>query len=75
MEDGMETIRKGENPECPPGLHHDVPIIEGCQTVGLVCTACGRSVREDMRYSYLIATDQGLVDLRDRPPSRKDPRF
>ncbi len=71
----METIRKGETPECPRGLHHDVPIIEGAQTVGLICTVCGRRVREDMQYSFLVATEKGLVDLRDKPPAGNSSRI
>jgi hypothetical protein len=73
QDDGLEEIRPGA--ECPPGLHSDVPIIEGGQTVGLICTLCGRSVREDMAYSTLVATERGLVDLREQPHRRRDPRF
>jgi hypothetical protein len=52
----------GDQKPCPRGLHSDIPIIEGNQTVGLICTICGRRVRENMEQSYLIATERGLMD-------------
>jgi hypothetical protein len=74
--------------QCPPGIHTDVPIIEGDQTVGLICTTCGRSVREDMAISDLIIDERGAlvgrtaclpsfwrVCLSARQRQRKDPRF
>lgn len=74
-DEGFEIVRHKRDKECAPGLHSDVPIIEGDQTVGLVCTICGRRVREAMEYSYLVVSPEGLIDTRERPPSRKDPRF
>lgn len=73
--DGLNTVHHKKDQRCPSGMHEDVPIIEGSQTVGLVCRACGRRVREDMRYSSLMVTPLGLTDGRQRAPSRKDPRF
>jgi len=60
---------------CPTGLHSDVPIIEGNQTVGLVCTICGRSIRENMQPSGLVITDNGLEDVGILPHHRRDPRY
>jgi hypothetical protein len=74
-DDGIEMIRHGKGDECPPGTHSYVPIIEGNETTGLVCTICGRTIREDMERSYLIVSEKGLIDTRQRPPSRKHPRF
>lgn len=71
----MDTIYHKNNDECPPGMHDTVPIIEGNETVGLVCISCGWRLRENMERSSLLATDKGLIDTRQRPPSRKDPRF
>jgi hypothetical protein len=61
--------------ECLQSRHEWVPIIEGIQTVGVVCQTCGKSVRENMEWSFLVVSAQGLVDLRSKAPSRKAPRF
>lgn len=73
--DDLETIYYDKERECPPELHSDVPIIEGERTVGLVCTICGRSVRENMSAGAFVVYEDGSLKARDvifRP--RKDPR-
>lgn len=72
----METLYNDSSKRCPPNMHDDVPIVEGDQTVGVVCVICGRSVREDMAHSTMfVASDKGLVDLGAQSHHRKDPRF
>lgn len=70
---------KKEN-QCLPGLHTDVPIVEGDQTVGLVCMTCGRSVREDMAESDYYVSENGAfcsmtITKIEGSHHRKDPRF
>ncbi|MBI2427511.1 MAG: hypothetical protein HYV29_01690 [Ignavibacteriales bacterium] len=49
------------NKECPYGLHSWHPIIEGTQTVGLICMNCAHTVREEMQYSNLAVSDGGAL--------------
>lgn len=73
--DGLEIIDPKKTKQCPPMLHDWAAIIEGNDTVGLVCVTCGKRIRENMERSHLHASPQGLIDTRQRAPSRKDPRF
>lgn len=73
--DGLETVDPRRTQQCLPALHDWTPIIEGNETVGLVCIVCGKRVRESMERSYLAASPHGLIDTRQKTPSRKDPRF
>lgn len=73
--DEPEYIDPRKIKECLQSLHDWLPIIEGNQTVGLVCQTCSKTVRENMEWSFLVVTPQGLVDMKQRAPSRKDPRF
>jgi hypothetical protein len=68
-----EIVYRKRGDECPPGLHSFVPIIEGEETTGLVCTSCGRSVREDMTRSDFVITEKGAVV--NLVHHRRDPRF
>jgi len=53
----------GNNKRCPNNLHDFVPIIEGGETVGLICIidGCGFSVREDMERSSLKVLPDGRI--------------
>jgi len=73
--DGLEYIDPRQIAQCLTSHHEWLPIIEGNETVGLICTVCGKRIREDMERSHLSASPIGLVDTRQRAPSRKDPRF
>lgn len=64
---------------CADGKHSFSPIIEGGQTVGLKCSACSKTIREDMQQSDIVVTAKGIEN---GPPyiartfhPRKDPRF
>lgn len=74
--DGFETVYHRKENECLFGKHDFTPLIEGDQTVGIVCTLCGKSVREDMTYSDFVVTEKGL-ERNVSPPiiKRRDPRF
>jgi hypothetical protein len=71
--------------QCPDGKHDFHPIIEGNQTVGLVCLLCDKTVRENMEHSEIYVTGEkhivGLELLKmpalhpGGPSPRKDPRF
>jgi hypothetical protein len=81
---GIELDKK-----CPTPLHQFHPIIEGCQTVGIVCMVCGLSVREDMQHSGITVDEKAIYfpptffeevkhqSTRDfkQQYHRKDPRF
>jgi hypothetical protein len=75
--------------KCPYGKHDLHPIIEGTQTVGIVCLQCGHSVRENMEHSSITVGDKEIlfpptffeeckiITTRDfkQQYHRKDPRF
>lgn len=77
------------NNKCPDRLHSYVPIIEGAQTVGLVCMLCGKTVREDMEQSGVVVTENKILfpptffeEVKNQSTRdykviyhRKDPRF
>lgn len=70
---------------CPDMLHDYAPIIEGNQTVGILCTICGKTVRENMQYSDIVVTDSHEIknlhtalptpDIYRGATRRRDPRF
>ncbi|MDP1675692.1 MAG: hypothetical protein Q8L88_02410 [Bacteroidota bacterium] len=49
------------NNTCPGRIHSYVPIVEGTQTVGVVCMLCGKTVREDMTQSEIVVTDSVII--------------
>lgn len=72
----IEFVKHSDATECTPQLHSWVPVIEGKQTVGLVCTVCGKAVRENMQYSEYGIDERGLTHVSvEKSHRRKDPRF
>lgn len=67
--------------QCVDAQHNFSPIIEGGQTVGLKCSACPKTVREDMQQSTIVVTAKGIENgppfiAKDfRPHPRKDRDF
>ena len=75
--------------ECPSGQHKYRPIIEGSQTVGLKCSKCNKTVKQDMAHSDIIVEEKNIIfpptffeevknqSTRDfkQVYHRKDPRF
>lgn len=62
---------------CIDQLHDWQPIIDGTQTVGLVCMICGKRVREDMERSEIIVQEDGTINGLSAIHAyrRKDARF
>lgn len=87
--DNKDQEESSPGSRCPFGRHDFNPIIEGTQTVGIVCMHCGKAVRENMEHSrvtvdhdviYFPASwheevkHQSTRDFREQY-HRKDPRF
>jgi hypothetical protein len=53
------------NSPCRGGLHDFTPIIEGNETVGLVCLidGCGFTVREDMSRSHISVSPDTKLSI------------
>jgi hypothetical protein len=67
-----EIVRFDPNKPCPLATHEFVPIIRNDRPIGILCTACGKVVKEDRSRSGWSVASNGQVGFDEKTASGFD---